>query len=171
VGRTVSSAADRTGPSPWLEADPHPSGHELIEVEEVLDEALEGLGTASTRGNGAGSGVGVEAALIEEVEPADDRVQWLAQFVRHGVEELVFEATGRLRLGASVPLDGETEMCRDDAGDQEGKKARDSVEVEDGPEGPEQGKLASHGGQHAGEDPEPESSVPSATTIAMVRSK
>jgi hypothetical protein len=61
-----------------LEVDPHPSGHELIEVEEVLDEALEGLGTAPTRGNGAGSGVGVEAALIEEV--ADDRVQRLAQF-------------------------------------------------------------------------------------------
>ncbi len=54
-----------------------------------------------------------------------------------------------------------TEMRREDAGDQEGKKARNSVEVEDGPEGPEQGKLARHGGQDAGEDPEPESSVPS----------
>jgi hypothetical protein len=86
------------------------------------------------------------------------------------VEELVFEATGRLRLGASVRTTAKQRCAEMMLVIRKVRKREIVSKLRTAPRGRNKANSPATAA-NTGEDPEPESSVPSATTTAMVRSR
>lgn len=95
------------GKSEWPQGEVHPTGFDLREVEDVIEQGHERVST------GAGGTeevflLRVEGRAVEEVKGAEDAVEWGADFVAHILQEVAFGAAGSVGgvAGLAEDLEG-----------------------------------------------------------------